>query len=252
MNVGDWIGAVQNIVSVLAIILGAIWAYYKFLRGRTFSHRAELAVTGDLLGNEDKRAIRARVTLKNMGLTKLPLRTKVVRVDAIYPAGWDDRKWERLTTVNVLEPHEWVEPQEPIADEVLIPLEGAQDALAFVVQAIVFERRKKGGGLQWTAQQIVPSELTPLAGSAAGGKDTTQMEKRESKLTGHSETGTAAAGAGTAPIMGQQRDADESEIRRVEREVGGERQRHADEEEIERVERETESDESPREQTGDD
>lgn len=35
MNIGDWVSAVQNALAAVAIVAGAIWAYYKFLKNAT-------------------------------------------------------------------------------------------------------------------------------------------------------------------------------------------------------------------------
>jgi hypothetical protein len=35
---------VYNFTTSGAVVIGGVWAYFKFVRGRTFSHRAELSV----------------------------------------------------------------------------------------------------------------------------------------------------------------------------------------------------------------
>src|SRR6266545_2898743 len=80
MSWADWVDAISKIISTAAIIVGGTWAYYKFVRGRTFAKRAELEVTGELLDADELRALRARVTLRNTGATKIPLRAKGVWV----------------------------------------------------------------------------------------------------------------------------------------------------------------------------
>jgi hypothetical protein len=62
MDIGDWVGAVQSGVATIAIIVGAIWGYYKFVRGRTFARRAEPAVAAELLSKGDEHAMRNTAT----------------------------------------------------------------------------------------------------------------------------------------------------------------------------------------------
>jgi hypothetical protein len=82
MSVHDWIAAVKDVVQTLAIIGVAIWAYYKFFRGRTFARRAELAIEADLVvRSAEKRAVRVRVSFRNNGAIDIPLRTKRPDVD---------------------------------------------------------------------------------------------------------------------------------------------------------------------------
>jgi hypothetical protein len=48
MNTGDWIDAALHLVQIAAIVIGALWAYYKFFRGRIFHERAEPSVEASL------------------------------------------------------------------------------------------------------------------------------------------------------------------------------------------------------------
>ena len=141
--------------------MGVPW---KFAKGRTFKHRAELSVEGELLSSADKHAIRARVLLRNTGLTKIPLRGKFVRLHAMASATWRDGNWKQLGTENVLQDHDWVEPGEPIDDEVLIPLSERDPALAYQLEFIVFEETErpfKSGQIQWTARRLIGGVLQP-------------------------------------------------------------------------------------------
>jgi hypothetical protein len=159
MNVGDWVGAVQNGVATIAIIGGAAWGYFKFVRGRTFAFRAEPSVTGDLLRNGDKQGIRACVCVKNTGAAKIPLRAKAVYVAALRADG----EQEKLAAAAVFEDHENLEAQETISDEVLIPLPDRDDAPAYLLKFLFFERTTKPTAIQWTARAIVPGRLAKPA-----------------------------------------------------------------------------------------
>jgi hypothetical protein len=180
-----WVSVAQNGVQILALVVGAAFAYWKFFRGRTFHRRLEPTVNGERVAADSVEAIRARVTLKNTGASNVPLHRKALRVFAVGPDGWGTTKtpeWERLATVPVFEEHEWVESEEVISDEVLIPVRPAELVpWAYRVVFVVDDdlrfrrtgpRRKKSGGWswrhghRWVSEAIVLREVdTPRDGS---------------------------------------------------------------------------------------
>ena len=40
MDTGDWISAALAVVQIAAILVGALWAYWKFFKGRIFHRRS--------------------------------------------------------------------------------------------------------------------------------------------------------------------------------------------------------------------
>jgi hypothetical protein len=110
---------------------------------------------------------------------------------------------------------EWIEPQETIADDVLIPVppeEAGFDRVALRVTCVVWAKGRKR--TQWTAHSVMPVSV---------------------ELPGAISATSSTEGDGGMPDRPEQREGDEREIGEVERE---ERQRQGDEEEIQRVERE--------------
>jgi hypothetical protein len=180
MNFGDWVGAAQNLVQMLAIAVAALWGYYKFVRGRTFHRRAEVGLNASLLGSDSSWAIYAQATLENTGGSDIPLRAKAVKIRSFRRGDLDERgrpQWRDTAIAPVFADHEWIESQEAIADDVLVPLR-AEDSdravLAFRVTCVVYERRRRkpleklrlqadpGGGVCWTTNTIVPAGLAAV------------------------------------------------------------------------------------------
>lgn len=56
MSVGDWIGAIGDLVQMAVVVGGIVWAYYKFVRGRTFARRSDIAVSGTVIEADDRSA----------------------------------------------------------------------------------------------------------------------------------------------------------------------------------------------------
>jgi hypothetical protein len=162
----------DHTVTALAILVGGLWAYLKFVRGRTFAHRAELDVSGTLFGYGGDRIVRAAVRVKNTGLSKLHLKPngKVVYLHGIAATGWAPEgnvEWEKLTITRILGGVAWIEAHESVSDEALIPVptgdRGDEQWLALRLEAQVWGRRRRGReGQRWMATVIVPVEITPL------------------------------------------------------------------------------------------
>lgn len=166
MNAGDWIGAIGDAVQLAVLVGGIVWAYYKFVRGRTFARRSDIAVSGTVIEADDRAAVRVRATLKNTGTTDIPLRAKVVYLYSVDRDGLGKRPaWEKQGLAKVFESHAWIEAQESIEDEVLIPLtDAARDAFALWLELRVYEQAKKQGqgGIRWTANAVIPGPSTAV------------------------------------------------------------------------------------------
>src|SRR5262245_14886669 len=71
--------SIQALVTAAAILVGGIWAYFKFAQGRTFRPRIEVDVSGqwrDVRENKGlhirkKKLLHARIRVKNIGLSKI-------------------------------------------------------------------------------------------------------------------------------------------------------------------------------------
>jgi hypothetical protein len=157
---------VNNVVTSAAVVVGGIWAYFKFIRGRTFAHRAELDVTPSLDQSTGASYLSVTVTLKNTGLSKLPLNAnmKAVRLSGIAGDASDGLRqaaWRRILTSPILETHAWLEAQETVTDTVVYSLhvsdvEGPRAAV-YQIEAIVGSRRRliTRKGTQWSARAVV-------------------------------------------------------------------------------------------------
>jgi hypothetical protein len=157
----EWADGLASVAQALAIVVGGFWAYFKFLRGRTFAARAELAVAAAPLPGEPP-ALRVTATLRNTGLSKLPLRTQAVLLYGIVPQPTEDdpvavveRKLGKAK--KILAAHHWVEAGETIADETVLLLPPPEDRVAWRVECLVYERRRRPGGLRWSASVVVPA-----------------------------------------------------------------------------------------------
>jgi hypothetical protein len=162
---------VNYLATPVAVVVGGSWVYFKFLRGRTFAQRAEVGVEVIPQLVDDKTIIHATIRLNNAGISKLPLRDdgKVVLLYATPIADWRSRRnfqWEMLMLSDIFTDHSWLESQEVISDDVLLPLDHQDGGpwLACRVQVQIWSEPTKWRrrGSNWIANVIVPIEKSGM------------------------------------------------------------------------------------------
>lgn len=111
----------EKILKIIAYLVGGAWVYFNYFRGRTYHARLEPHVTVELCRRSTPEFIKAVAILKNVGLSRVPLRRDgtALRFFVFDSAAPD--QWRQTTTVDVFARHEWVEPGETIEDHVLLP-----------------------------------------------------------------------------------------------------------------------------------
>jgi hypothetical protein len=124
--------AIASVAQALAIVVGGAWVYFKFLRGRTFARRAELDLEATLAVVSDKPLIKAKASLRNTGLSRLPLKPdfkwiELAATTASPAMEGANVAWDSIMSSDVFVKHAWVEAQETIDDEVLFPVPAAPD-----------------------------------------------------------------------------------------------------------------------------
>ena len=65
--------SVHNLAETAALVLAAIWAYYKFFRGRTFRPRLKLTASGTIRPTGASAELLAVAQIENVGLSKLEI-----------------------------------------------------------------------------------------------------------------------------------------------------------------------------------
>lgn len=171
-NIAD---IVSSLATAAGIVLGGLWAYFKFIRGRTFASRAELTVAGSMFNGPSGRAVKAIVSVKNTGLTKIALQSdgKIVRLDGVpqselsaAASGQANISWQELMLTAILEDHEWIEAQETVTDEVLLAVSGGGSSaghdewIAFRLRVAILAapRRLHRRGASWAANVIMAGD----------------------------------------------------------------------------------------------
>ena len=159
-TVADIVG---TLITALAVIVGALWAYYRFVKGRTFRPRLEVSMGGQWFTVDGKRLLLARVRLKNIGASVVELLQKGtgLRVSTLGDSDSPGTvSWMQGRVYTILDEHAWIEPGETVSDDVLLRLAVPAG------QPVLFETRlvwKWSGGernIVVFARQVVPADAT--------------------------------------------------------------------------------------------
>ena len=67
----DIIEMTKNVLEMLAVTAGGIWAYFKFVKGRTFKESLTPAVSGRFASIDGVNYLIATTQIKNVGLSKI-------------------------------------------------------------------------------------------------------------------------------------------------------------------------------------
>jgi hypothetical protein len=145
------------IAQLIAILVAGGWAYFKFVRGRTFAERLETSVTATPFDQDGIRMLCIRATISNTGASQVDLidDLKIVRVYgtkvADAQAGVNVDWGHHLILTPIFGEHKWIEAQETVSDEALAVV--ANCRLAYRVELLVASKKKK----QWSTAAVVPN-----------------------------------------------------------------------------------------------
>lgn len=154
----------EKLFKIIAILVGAFWAYYKFFKGRTFKRRLEIDLNANLVPIADRNYLKITASLKNVGLSKIPfdlagsgLRIFLPKTNN-FPNFVDSVSWKRAATLSAFERHQWIEPNEKISDNWLVVLPDSKNVI-FKLELCIASKKTV-----WYATSIVEKNSTPLIG----------------------------------------------------------------------------------------
>jgi hypothetical protein len=151
---------VSSLVTAVAVVIGGIWAYRKFIQGRTFKPRssAKLSAQWHVLPAVG-HVLHVRICVTNIGASSLILVPRGTGLAISFPAAsqtsaahrrtdkwWPDIRWEKVPlleggvqarTFVILKDHQWVEPGETVFDDLLLNL-GRDPTIALVEAELVW------------------------------------------------------------------------------------------------------------------
>jgi hypothetical protein len=171
-----------HFAQVVAVIAAGAWAYWKYVRGRTFGARADLTISATLwssVADPTHAGLAVSASLRNTGLSRITLAydKKTVMVDWVPHERWmlseNELYWGPRAGIRqavIFGDHDMVDAGEMIADEVVIPVPSpwlSDKPLAYRVRAYVTRdhswpvTQMKRKQYSWVAHAIVPGGLDP-------------------------------------------------------------------------------------------
>jgi hypothetical protein len=154
-------GTAEHVVTVAALVVGGIWTYYRFIKGRVLISRLELGVSGEIISLDNANYLRISVELKNVGSSKVEIQEGVgldifaerprpiVQADDAQKYKVRSVNWDSLWPFDILQKHAWIEPGESIRDQTLVELL-TSDNIAYKIDLVIFAT-----GTKWTATSVV-------------------------------------------------------------------------------------------------
>jgi hypothetical protein len=158
-NVKTVVDILGTAVTAAAVILGGIWAYFKFVKGRTYRPRLGVDLAGEWRLVDGRRLFHARITVENIGASKVTLlqRGTGLRVSVLaqnQPVAPAAATWEHLKVFEILEEHQWIEPGETVSDDLLLNLGILEPAPTLLEARLVWKWSKRSGNIVVMARQV--------------------------------------------------------------------------------------------------
>ncbi len=156
---------IQKTVTAGALIVGGIWAYYKFVRRRIFASNLELVISGEAVRKSELIHLVATTSVKNIGASKLEIYHPLTVLRILAPKNPSSvrvaeiTEWTNLKTLRLFEDQTHFEPTEPAVDAHLVLVPEHDEYTALKLEVIVVSDDKKEAPLEkkdaWVAVSIV-------------------------------------------------------------------------------------------------
>lgn len=140
---------IETALKILAYLVGGAWVYFNFFKGRTYRPRLETRVSGELCRQTTPELVRAVVQVKNVGLAKVDVAQRGTGLRILV---FDDTlpdKWKHVATLPLLTRHAWIEPNEVVEEQTVLPLKLSG------VAAVRIESIITGRTTMWEASTII-------------------------------------------------------------------------------------------------
>lgn len=155
----DFFDALQKIIGIIALIIGAVWGYFRFVRGRTYKPRLEVEMNVDIINRDASILMIIGVEVKNVGLSKFVFNNELTSI-LIFPykrenyvvvSGAHSAIWsEPIYASAILKNHRWIESGEIIKEQILVALP-PEEELAWQVKSIIISNK----GIMWESSTII-------------------------------------------------------------------------------------------------
>jgi hypothetical protein len=159
----------ERLVKIAAVIVGGVWTYFKFFRGRTFRPRLTIHLAVRFSPAEDRLYTHVRVGVSNLGMGVILFDQENCQGFLFVERGRGGRtEWIVVSSFPVLRDHERIEPGEEIAEEKLLPIPRFP-RVALKVEVFVAAKGHKERAPAWSAETFAVHPR--VDGGAHGSED---------------------------------------------------------------------------------
>jgi len=135
-NAKNVLETAETFLQIVAYVIGAGWVYFNFFKGRTYRPRLELKIAGQLSRTTTPQFVVATLQVKNVGLSKVDVSQQGTAIRVLVFDSTAQNQWKHITTVPLLQSHQWIEPSEALEEQSLVPLQLA-NVVAVRIEAII-------------------------------------------------------------------------------------------------------------------
>ena len=146
---------ILNIVTIIAVMVGGLWTYFHYFKGRLYYPRLELKVSGSVHADGSNKYLLTNVHLKNLGNRDFRIQRAGtgLRISSLgdREAQVDDLRFahqNKLKTVRIFADHQWIESNESIGDDLLFRLPAD-------VTTVMLSARLVSAGITWKANCVI-------------------------------------------------------------------------------------------------
>ena len=163
MTSSEFIANAESIFVMAGVVVGGLWAYFNYFRGRVFYPRLELELESKFHNQSNSHCIVITYKVKNVGLSRVKFNHKgnalrVYSAIRVNNAPFVHKVlWERLATFDVLSDHGWIESGETITETQLISIPQevySEDKLAIKTTLRVVSMKKTEWNIGDTIQLL--------------------------------------------------------------------------------------------------
>jgi hypothetical protein len=161
---------ITHVFAIAGALVTGTWAYFNFVKSRRYYPRLELAVSGEIRRSQKGRYIVPRITLKNIGQSRVMLfqRGSGYRLWTTSEGNFDlaSLPWSDGEVVQtMLEDHKWIEPGESVVDESKIfSLPEHCVAVKIQVRLVAQVRKFPHANSEWNCSTVVGPNVIALEG----------------------------------------------------------------------------------------
>lgn len=160
-EIKDIAGILGTITTTLAVIFGGLWAYFKYVRGRTYRPRLAVTMLAQWRVIEGRQLLHARVIVKNIGVSVVTLQQLGTGLRVSVPAAQQPEPptalaWDVVAVFDVLTEHQWIEAGETVSDDQLVDMDLVEPQTTLFETRLVWTWAGHGKEIVVLARQIFP------------------------------------------------------------------------------------------------